>query len=772
MSESPAASDANAAASATHTFDQLAIQQDPLLGQVVGNYHLLARAGEGASGTVYRARDTRLDRTVAVKFLKGIAEGAARTRFEQEARALARAGKHPGVVAIYAWGEHAGRCYLAMEYLPETAAARLALRPQGLELREALAIGLQCADALAAVHAAGVVHGDIKPSNILLETHGAVAKLGDFGLAHLGPAAQPQGGSPAYLAPECAAGQPPTFASDIYALAATLFTLMTGKPPVEASSVEGAMDAARSGKLRPLSHPALPGRIAAVLAQAMAMDPAQRPASAREFAHTLRAAMDASAPTARRDLRVAIRPLLFAAAVLIAAFGVILFQSLLPGAPSTAVLADARLSLNRGAYEAARAGFEKYLNEQPDSAEARYGLAYAFLLEGDHARAAQEFARLARPEMRREGEAAVAYMASGAAARPTLEQAAQEAPSSYAGVLLAMLDMLDGKFEAARARLDKVRESDLGFEWQRRQYLQTLGQLLYKSGDYAGAEAAFKRLEAGDAPQGDRFAASYAALAQERRDLAARKDLGEQLARLRALRESRPLTADADPWTSRPLSLWIAPVDPGKGVIAVETGLADVLPWRLSRAMASTRRGITTVERNAIADILAEQEIAAAAGDVERNIQLGRVVGARLLLTLRVTRLLAQELLHVSLVDTETTLQTPVGEYAIARTLDPDAWLATLLADIEKTIDSAYPLRGRVHADAGGPILNLGTELGLREGMVFEVVPEAPGAPAQRLRVSRVLGERQSSVSTLEGTMPEVPDTGWRVQAAGGGDAR
>lgn len=743
---------------ATRTFDQLALREDPLLGQMVGNYHLLARAGQGAHGTVYRARDVRLDRTVAVKFLDGATTPEARARFEREARAIARLGKHPHVVDVHAWGEHEGRCYIALEYLPESAASLLARHPHGLPAGQALRIIDAAARGLEAAHQAGLVHGDIKPSNILLSEDLNEVKLCDFGLAQTDATAPAQGGSPAYLAPECLHGQPVSVASDLYALAATLHALLTGHPPVSTDPPSFAA-----------MPPGLPSALVSIVHRALSVDPERRPHSANAFAEALRQASEKQPREARNrrwwqgGLRVA------AAALLIFAGSVALMlaQGFLPGgAGSTVLLADARLSLNQGDYDAARTSFEQYLKRQPENAEARYGLAYAFLLEGDHERAAAEFARVGEAAMREEGEAAIAYMASGEAARPALEHAATDHRAGYAAVLLSMLDLMSGDFAAARTRLDRVSESDLKFEWQRRQYLQTLGQLYFKSGDYAAAEETFARLEQAGPEQHETFASGYAALARRRADTMQREDVGERLARLKELRDTRSETTE-DAWTSRPLAVWIPPVDAGNGVIATESGLVDVLPWRLGLAFAEESRvSITPVERGAEADILAEQELSAALGNPEEALRLGRVIGARLLLIAKVTRLMGEELLHLTLVDVETTRQMPVGGYPIRRDLVPGDWIRTLMDDLVRVVSSAYPLRGRITLVDGRPVLNLGLAVGVAEGTPFQATSGNAGQPGVHAAVTRVIDERQSEVALTGIEASALPAEGLKVEHA------
>ena len=152
-------------------------------GVKLGPYEILSPLGAGGMGQVYRARDTRLDRLVAVKVLAGrhAEDPAMRERFEREARAIS-ALSHPGICMLFDVGEHEGTHYLVMEYLEgETLADRLARGP--LPLDQALTLGREIATALAVAHRRGIVHRDLKPGNVMLTRAGA--KLLDFGLARL-----------------------------------------------------------------------------------------------------------------------------------------------------------------------------------------------------------------------------------------------------------------------------------------------------------------------------------------------------------------------------------------------------------------------------------------------------------------------------------------------------------------------------------------------------------------------------------------------------------
>lgn len=207
---------------------------------VAGRYRVQRRIGSGAMGVVWECVDERLHRTVAVKQLllqPGLdpAEAEeARQRAMREGRIAARL-QHAHAVSVYDVAEDEGQPVLVMEYLPSTSLASMMSEHGPLPPREVARIGAQVASALGAAHAAGVVHRDIKPGNILLGDDGTV-KITDFGISRAqGDVAVTKtgmlAGTPAYLSPDVACGQEPTGASDVFSLGATLYAGIEGRPP-------------------------------------------------------------------------------------------------------------------------------------------------------------------------------------------------------------------------------------------------------------------------------------------------------------------------------------------------------------------------------------------------------------------------------------------------------------------------------------------------------------------------------------------------------------
>jgi len=254
---------------------------------LVGRYSLERELGRGGMGTVYLARDLRLERPVAIKALHPAlaADADARARFVREARTAAGLA-HPHIVPIYAVEEWGNAPLLVMAMIDgETLGARLRSRGP-LPADDAARVVREIAWALDHAHANGVVHRDLTLDNILLERHTGRALLGDFGLAHRSDDqdAGPVFGTPGYLAPELIRGDPATPASDLYALGVVGWATLTGRLPFagETSAVLAKHLMQPAPALAPLAHGASPRLVAGIM-QCLAKEPDARPASATAF---------------------------------------------------------------------------------------------------------------------------------------------------------------------------------------------------------------------------------------------------------------------------------------------------------------------------------------------------------------------------------------------------------------------------------------------------------------------------------------------------------
>jgi serine/threonine-protein kinase len=261
--------------------------------RVARRYELVRPLGHGAMATVDLAHDVELDRPVA---LKRLAENLARDedlrrRFTREARLAARLA-HPNVVRVFDVGSDEGRPFIAMEYVEGETLAELVARRGPLPTAEAATLGMQMCAGLAAAHAAGLVHRDVKPQNLLLGTDG-VLKLGDFGIAvgHEGTRLTLAGtvlGTAGYLAPEQARGEQVTAAADIYAVGAVLYELLTGEPSLTVGSLAelGSEDGFKPPELA-ARVPQAPAELVAAVAACLSLRPEDRPASAAAVARLL-----------------------------------------------------------------------------------------------------------------------------------------------------------------------------------------------------------------------------------------------------------------------------------------------------------------------------------------------------------------------------------------------------------------------------------------------------------------------------------------------------
>ncbi|HAK94608.1 MAG TPA: hypothetical protein DCM87_06305 [Planctomycetes bacterium] len=289
-------------------FSCLATHDDPWIGTTLGGYRLEARVGRGGMGTVYRAHQLSLEREVALKILATSLGTNPEfvARFMKEARAAARLN-HPNVVQVHDAGCEGDTHFIAMEYLPGGALEDVMLRRGPIPFREAVPIACDALKALAFAQAHGIVHRDIKPGNLLFAGDGAV-KVCDLGIALdlRQPDAGREGataGSPAYMAPEQVRGEALDHRADLYALGATLYHAIAGVPPIEGATVKEIVNKKVSQEAPPLKDrvPGVPPRLSHVVARLLALNPADRLASAQEAEAALTAALRAPAPVLRES---------------------------------------------------------------------------------------------------------------------------------------------------------------------------------------------------------------------------------------------------------------------------------------------------------------------------------------------------------------------------------------------------------------------------------------------------------------------------------------
>jgi eukaryotic-like serine/threonine-protein kinase len=350
--------------------------------QLISHYRILGPLGSGGMGMVYRAEDTSLRRTMALKFLseQGANNLGVNERLRREARA-ASALNHPNICTIYEVGQDAGEVFIAMEYVEGRTLAEL-IREGGLPVETVLRSGRQLASALAHAHDRGVIHGDLKPLNIIV-TPGGDAKILDFGLARRNVPTEFDkrtletvsaestvglGGTLPYMAPEQIKGLEASPSTDLWSLGIVLYEMATGTRPFQGENLYPLCNSILCEAPRPLP-PQIPSGVATVISRCLEKEPARRYQRAGEARAALEAlspsqaeAMSSPRPTPSRGLRAMLTTIalaVLASAALLAIRGDKLWRHSTSGTVPSRVLLGVLPPLSSG--DASQSAFDSGL---------------------------------------------------------------------------------------------------------------------------------------------------------------------------------------------------------------------------------------------------------------------------------------------------------------------------------------------------------------------------------------------------------------------------
>jgi tetratricopeptide (TPR) repeat protein len=340
----------------------------------VGDHEVVRTIGRGGMGSVYEVRDTRSGVARAAKVVSKPGDARARERFKREGELLARCDRHPGIVKVHSVGESSSGLYMILDLVRGEDLEAVVARGGRLEPRRAARIGLEVARALAFVHGQGVVHRDVKPSNVLIDESGR-ALLTDFGIATATDLERLTRtgmfvGTPGFVSPEQATGAPVGTPTDIFSLGCVLFHALAGEPPVSCDEVMPWLAAlASSSRIRDVRSvaPSVPARLAAIVGRTLEKDPAKRYGTASELASDLESFLEGGKPAERRRSRVAI----VVAVGLLIAGGLALValrpetRSVAPDESAAAIERRGDAALAAGDFAGAESLFGRALRELP-----------------------------------------------------------------------------------------------------------------------------------------------------------------------------------------------------------------------------------------------------------------------------------------------------------------------------------------------------------------------------------------------------------------------
>jgi len=714
-------------------------QDDPLIGTKVSNFQVYSLLGEGGFARVYGAEDADLGRKVALKFLTHTLNTRYLELFRREAKALGTLSKHENILDIYAWGEHQGNFFIALEYAPLSVANLIEQYPDGLPLERALAITEQCADALFYAHEHGIIHRDIKPHNILLDGPDGKAMVADFGLTRVMESADATRtrafmGSPPYMSPEQAREEGADHRSDIFSLGATLYEMLCGERAFRGTTTSDLIQKVQRASYVSIRKRArhLPIAITQIVDKALECDPEKRYATAKEFADALRAFQhDQADKTAEqpsvfqrasivaRDAILYRRSFMLSTATALTLALVLGLTMFIPDRTSSAAeLEQANNAIEEEDFARAERLLRQIIKNDGPSDEVLYGLGYALLLQGNRKDAESEFSRIQDDSLKTEGVMAVARNAGD-----PLTGYGDEGITRYAVFMLAMAKYADGNTEEALGSLRELRKyNDFGYKWQRFEMLQALGRALYEAGQTAAADAVFQELSESRWERKRQFASSFLEITQSRLAIERNDQLQDQMDRIHEkIRNADFVQNPVDDWTSRPMTFYFAPTKPNNSVLA-GSGVEIFLPRKLAKKLHGDST-FTNIDRDHLGLVLQEKLMSASGISTDNKEDIGKVLGARFIMQCQIARFRGEEELWLDITDSWTTKELDIEDISLEPNWDLDSTVDVLKASIVQAVSNQYPFQGVVKRDSeedGGAIrINLGQNVGVAVGDEF-----------------------------------------------------
>jgi tetratricopeptide (TPR) repeat protein len=381
-------------------------------------------------------------------------------------------------------------------------------------------------------------------------------------------------------------------------------------------------------------------------------------------------------------------------------------------------------------------------------------------------KAEDAFGRVKEASLSLEGLAAVACeQAEGNAARTQIVDALGKAKTAYLQTLLGSLDVNATQYQQAAETLQGAQAGKFTYQWQKAECLQALGQAYYHLNQFQQSAQVFDSLR-GISPSYVEVADRYIQLANNALNEDRRQEVMKKAEEIRKLMASDATSMEiVDEWTSRPLTFAILPGDSANSRLAVKSGMADVLPMLLGDSLVS-RTSMKQVDRDLINEVLTEQQLSALLGSKTKQIQLGKVLGARLFVRCNFIRYDDNEKLRPQVVDAESTLDVPADAISIPLQSGLDETASAVAESVWNAVKESYPLQGRLTVKDGQAEINIGSKVGVVQGARFSVLmkPGQAELPNRAVLGDGPVGEDSTTVR-LEGfSVDEIPAEGWSVK--------
>ena len=765
--------------------------------ETLGRYKVLKEIGRGSMGVIYLGYDPEIGRTVAIKTIRwdliqaNIGPEEALKRFTNEVKIVGQF-QHPNIVTLYDTGEAGGSRYFVMEYVEGRTLASLLHTDGPPSLARALEIIRSIAQGLSYAHGKGVMHRDVKPSNVMISNEGQV-KITDFGIARCtafsGNMTRSLTGTPKYISPEQVEGRQIDSRSDMFSLGVVAYELLTGEAAFEGETLTEIIQKVIH-EIPPVPssvNPAIPAALDGVLMKALEKDPDMRHPDMKAFENALLSAAEPPPLDATVRGRFAppkagpgdkpggskIRPTQIAALSLIVLALLAVLASLrfgwwkLPGqTDSGKAYAEGIEKTRKGEIVAARGLFERLLDEYDKRDKGLVGLAYISLREGNNEEVMQLcgqalesnpenlYARVLRATVFfQKGNTDQAFRELTGALK-TASGADWEASEAY--TLLGRIEEIQGNTDEALTSYEKAIQLDpvnpVAYTNQ--------GALLSRLGNYRGAVSSYQALVRVSDDPGARILASDSRRQlelqgdREKRERISTliKDLNQDLMK----KKDEGVTQEVDPWSPRSLTVCVYPFEE-KGIPSLDGSRGILFRTSLYQAFQAEPR-LSLVDRQILDAILQELQLSQSElADRQKALQVGRIAGANVLVTGNLFHLGGSLQAVVQVIETETTLVKAAISDEQSRTETVMQFSQRIAGKLSRAIVTAFPLKGRIAQVKGEEILvDFGRNVGAVKGMQFKVLPGAEEAAEKKkayigiLALTEVLEE--DSVARLTAT--------------------